>query len=107
MKCCSERSFFNSDLDIGFNQVHETQAGAVADCFKHLVLVALLQNLQVGLVRLALSLVLTSLSSEDACLVGSNANRGDDRGIFYVDTHAGAGLYEVKALYDPNSQKKS
>lgn len=28
-------------------QVHETQAGAVADCFKHLVLVALLQSLQV------------------------------------------------------------
>jgi 23S rRNA A2030 N6-methylase RlmJ len=35
-----------------------------------------------------------------------NANHGDDSGIFYVDTHAGAGLYEVKALYDPNSWGK-
>ena len=27
-------------------QAHETKAGAVADCFKHLLLVALLQGLQ-------------------------------------------------------------
>ncbi|CAL1169878.1 unnamed protein product [Cladocopium goreaui] len=65
--------------------VHETQAGAVADCFKHLVLVALLQNLQ------------------DACL--GNANHGDDSSIFYVDTHAGAGLYEVKEPHRENLRR--
>eukprot|EP00435_Cladocopium_sp_Y103_P059561 s917_g21.t1 len=67
--------------------VHETQAGAVADCFKHLVLVALLQNLQ------------------DARLMGSNANYGDASGIFYVDTHAGAGLYEVKEPHKQNLRR--
>eukprot|EP00434_Breviolum_minutum_P023955 symbB.v1.2.021140.t1/scaffold1812.1/size105704/4 len=65
--------------------VHETQAGAVADCFKHLVLVALLQSLQVAVVH--------------------PHGEGDEESILYVDTHAGAGLYQLQELHKQNLQK--
>ncbi|CAJ1444198.1 unnamed protein product, partial [Effrenium voratum] len=56
---------------------HEARAGGIADCFKHLVLVALLQ----------------SLAQE----------KGE--APFYVDTHAGAGIYDPQEMHAVNLQR--
>eukprot|EP00913_Durusdinium_trenchii_P016056 g15090.t2 len=63
--------------------VHDVQAGAVADCFKHLLLVALLQRLQ---------------ATQGACEHG-------DESLLYVDTHAGAGMYQLQAAHAANIER--
>lgn len=104
-KCCSERSFFNSDWTLGPTRYMrhrraQWQTASSTWFWWHFFKICRWGwwDWQIFWCWLHFP------PNQDACL--GNANHGDDSSIFYVDTHAGAGLYEVKALYDPNSWGK-